>query len=142
MNSALQALFDQMCATAKNDKLASQPIIGLGDLIAALRVQSKNATVMVQWGDRLEGYGPVSSYRGYYSDLAIDYGSEPMLVHQVLDDLRGAVGKTFTGYKGGDYTMNQGTYVWVSQHGDNSGVGVTGVKEVDGVVIITSELVD
>lgn len=63
----------------------------------------------------------VASYRGYYDHLAIgwtekSYGPEHhwIPVPMLLVELKDAVGKSFEGYKGGDYTMTRDTPVWVA----------------------------
>lgn len=57
----------------------------------------------------------VHSWRGIYADLAIGYDDEqePMTVATLLEKLRSAIGKTFTGWKGGEYVMDWRTPVHV-----------------------------
>lgn len=140
----IQTLFNAISAKAKADALADKPIITLGHLIDLLRQQEPSATLKVQWPDGLTDYCEVDSYRGYYSDLAINnpLSSVEWAVAEVLEDLECAVGEDFTGYKGGNFTMGPQTLVWVSEYGTCSGLGVTGVELVDGVVIITSAQID
>ena len=62
----------------------------------------------------------VSSYRGYYEDLAIEYVEgygEKMRLDHFLTTLRSAVGETFEGYKGGDFVMGKNTPLWASEYG-------------------------
>lgn len=83
----------------------------------------------------------VSSYRGYYDHLAIEYTADHRAtVADFIRILRDAVGSTMEGYKGGDFTMTRQTPVWVSNWGTSSGVAVTGVAlvEGDGVQITTA----
>lgn len=136
----MQELFAKVAEGAKAESLADKPIITLGELIAKLEQHDATATVAVEFGGSLCGFGELASYRGYYSDLAIEpYGTEPgCSVDAALTDLREAVGRTYTGYKGGDYTMHRRTLVWVDHYGSCSGIGVTGVEVRDGVVVITS----
>lgn len=135
----LQALFNHVAAGAKAESLADKPIITLGELIAKLEQQDGEADLAVQYHETLREVSDVDSYRGYYSDLAIEPGGDSYgSVAYGLDLLREAVGKTFTGYKGGDYTMTSRTLVWVDHYGNYSGLGVTGVEVRDGLVVITS----
>jgi hypothetical protein len=88
-------------------------------------------------------------YRGFYSDLAIVPSETPIsrrmpeyTVKVLLDRLRMAIGKEFTGYKGGEFVMQSHTPVWVSEYGCADGLAVKGVEERDGKVVILTEQVD
>ena len=81
----------------------------LGDLIAFLETQDPKMTVM-------DGFGSPHSDRGSYYDLAFD----PLAVATIgdmLDHAKGAVGATFEGWKGGDYTMDLDTLVYTGGYG-------------------------
>lgn len=135
----IQALFNQLAAGAKAASLADKPIITLGELIAKLEQQDASALLAVQYHESIRQVSDVDSYRGYYSDLSIEPGGDSYgTVADGLDLLREAIGKTFTGYKGGEYTMSNRTIVWVDHYGNCSGLGVTGVEVWDGIVVITS----
>ena len=135
----IQELFNQLAAGAKAKSLADKPIITLGELIAKLEQQDQNSELAVEFHDRLCAFDGTDSYRGYYSDLCIEPGGASYSsVGEALNLLRGAVGGTFTGYKGGEYTMSNRTIVWVDYYGSCSGIGVTGVEARDGLVVITS----
>lgn len=68
-----------------------------------------------------EGVG-VDSWRGDYSELAIgDYGKpQAYSAHELADVLKAAIGKTFEGYKGGDFVMNGCTGVHLSDYDSSS----------------------
>jgi hypothetical protein len=62
------------------------------------------------------------SWRGVYAELSFGFsfeGKEPT-VKKIITELREAVGKTYEGYKGGDFVMGRSTPVWVANYG-NSG---------------------
>lgn len=62
------------------------------------------------------GFGKPHSYRGYYEDLAF----EPVrntTVGAMLKAAKGALEKTFEGYKGGDFTMTKDTHCWIAEWG-------------------------
>jgi hypothetical protein len=65
------------------------------------------------------GFGPksIDSYRGYYSDLAIDSSKELCTVEKFLTLLDNIVGKTITGYKGGEFDMCDDTPLWSATFG-------------------------
>jgi hypothetical protein len=56
------------------------------------------------------------SYRGYYDELAFEVG-EPRPVQDVIADAENVYGKTFTGYKGGEYEYGDYTPVHVASYG-------------------------
>ncbi len=69
------------------------------------------------------GFGEPMSYRGYYEDLA--FPPEPdVTVAQCLKRAKSALGKTFMGYKGGDFKMGEWTTCWFSDYGHASGDGI------------------
>jgi hypothetical protein len=80
---------------------------------------------------RVEGFGQPHSYRGYYDQIAFapDGGSESAkdLAARVAD----SVGATFTGWKGGEFTMDENTPVWIAHEG-SSGDALIGLLLVDG----------
>lgn len=85
----------------------------------------------------------VGSWRGSYRELAIRYDSDSdgMTAAEFLDTLRDANGRTFKGYKGGDFKMGKTTPVWVANYGESQGFehrnhGIVDVTETDDKVVI------
>jgi hypothetical protein len=62
------------------------------------------------------GFGDPHSYRGYYDQLAFA-PRESVRVADMLADAKSAMGKTFEGYKGGDYEMGPYTEVNIAHYG-------------------------
>ena len=113
--------------------------LSLGELITRLSECPKDSSVIFDFG----GLHPTqcASYRGYYSDLAIGFSSEGPRpsVAVVLVFLKSAVGRTFTGWKGGDYKMTKGSQVWVANPGDTSDTVITAVQSHSyGVILHTA----
>jgi hypothetical protein len=72
----------------------------------------------------------LGSYRGYYEDLALDYQTGATVhVADLLPQLRDALGRSFEGYKGGEFVMHRGTNVWVAPYGESWGTAITGVRD-------------
>lgn len=147
--SDFQALFDAFSAKAKAERLAGSSQLTLGELILTLEKFDPGMPIKVERvaptndDPSLWNYGDVESYRGYYSDLYIDYTyNDERTVEYALDNLRSAVGETFEGYKGGDYTMSRHTPIWVDQYSCCDGIGVIGAEDRDGTVVILTEQVD
>jgi hypothetical protein len=60
------------------------------------------------------------SYRGDYSQVAFIKDTD-VNVSTMIDSLESVVGKTFTGYKGGEFTMDEYTDVYIVDDYDMCG---------------------
>jgi hypothetical protein len=63
------------------------------------------------------GFGVAHSYRGYYSDVSFA-PAEDVTIGEMLEEARAAVGSTYCGWKGGEYTMDRATKCWLAHDGD------------------------
>jgi hypothetical protein len=102
----------------------------LGEMISTLERKDPKANVFCDFC-RIRP-GKLSSYRGYYDQLALSFDpeGEVVTVAGLLMELKSAIGKKFTGYKGGEYLMDERTQVWVSNYGYASGYLIVDI--VDG----------
>ena len=66
------------------------------------------------------GFGKAHSYRGFYEDVAFE-PKENVTFGEMLVEARIALGKTFTGHKGGEYTMREYTDCWIAPYGEGGG---------------------
>ncbi|WP_234102481.1 hypothetical protein, partial [Streptomyces venezuelae] len=66
------------------------------------------------------GFTNPHSYRGYYEELAFEPATN-VSVADMLADARSALGTTFTGWKGGEFTMRGYTDCWLAQEGSAGG---------------------
>lgn len=108
---------------------------------AAIRILSEIAPETSATFDIVGTPGKVRSYRGYYSDLAFAPGLEPTTVGGVLADLQAALGRTFEGYKGGDFLMGEDTPLWVSEYGAVDEVAVMDIRVIEGRAVLTTKRV-
>lgn len=69
------------------------------------------------------GFHKPHSYRGYYEDLAFEVATD-ISVGTMLELCRESVGKTFYGYKGGEYVMNEYTDCWIAEYGRSNGQSI------------------
>ncbi|KQX43526.1 hypothetical protein ASD97_25985 [Streptomyces sp. Root63] len=99
----------------------------LEDLIEMLESTDSNTVVK-------NGFNHPHSYRGFYRDLAFE-PARNVRVEDMLADARSALGETFEGWKGGDYTMGRYTECWLSIEGESSG-------EILGRLLVTYMLGD
>lgn len=81
----------------------------LKELIAFLEKQNPAQVVPV-------GFHRPHSYRGYYDQLAFE-PKRSVTIGSMLKCAQQAIGQTFEGYKGGDYTMGEHTDVYLAEYG-------------------------
>lgn len=81
----------------------------LGMLIEELRKHDRNKVVR-------HGFANPHSYRGYYHDLAFE-PKVHVTIGEMLDAAESALGATYQGWKGGDYTMDEYTTCWLALEG-------------------------
>ena len=87
----------------------------LGELIKFLEAHDPERIVPI-------GFAEPHSYRGYYEDLAFEPARD-VTVGSMLACARDALGKTFEGYKGGDFKMGEYADVWLANYG-HTGEGI------------------
>lgn len=132
INDNLQTIIDRELDKLKKQR--SEEMMTLGKFIKALEKCSRKATVT------LEPFGAIptcfDSYRGYYSDLALGYvfseysPDVEITVEQLLKMAKKCIGKTFTGWKGGDFVMDETTPLWISNLGKCSDIVIEEVKQI------------
>ena len=126
-------------AKMKQDEFAKKPIKTLGEVILLLKAQPPFNTIKLDFTD--DNPCDLESYRGYYEDLSLDYGADtdPIIVRDLLKMFEDADGSTYTGYKGGDFTMHRKTLVFVAPYGSCGRMLVNIQSAGDITTIITQE---
>jgi hypothetical protein len=81
----------------------------LGDIIDYLKTQDPSKKVR-------HGLGKPHSYRGYYDQVAFE-PVEDTTIGEMLKHAESAIGPTFIGYKGGEYSYDRWTDAWLAQWG-------------------------
>ena len=76
-------------------------------------LESKPADAVVP-----HGFGYPMSFRGSYYELAFD-PADNAKISDMLYYAKSAMGNTFEGYKGGEYTMGEDTPCWISPYGES-----------------------
>jgi hypothetical protein len=119
--------------------------ITLGELIARLEALPEDRAIEFDFGGAI----PTSfnSWRGVYADLALGFGIHGFnggkietneTVTGLLKKAKHANGGTYGGYKGGHFTMNKNTPVWVDNYGECTKTAIKGIEEKEyGLKIIT-----
>ena len=110
----------------------------LGELIGKLKSQDQDEIIRFDFA-YLRPTG-IHSWRGDYSQLAIGWTSEnkDMKVSELLKLCEDADGKDFQGWKGGDFTMDYGTPVWVANPNESANTAIVDVTEETYVIIHTA----
>lgn len=81
----------------------------LGELIDALKLEDPAKRVPV-------GFANPHSWRGDYIELAFEPVADTT-VGEMVAAAESAVGATYQGWKGGDFTMSEHTQVWLAEQG-------------------------
>ena len=89
------------------------------------------------------------SYRGYYDQLALGFtggrhsdGWAEIKVAELLAKAEAAVGKTYEGWKGGDYVMTRSTPLWVANPGCTGSTAIVGVQDIGWAILLITANVD
>jgi len=112
--------------------------ITLGQLIDGLKKYGPDTTVQF-----INGAYPGSphSYRGHYSDLALEPNEQPIKVPQLIDQLEKVLNTELTGYKGGEFLMDTDVPMWCAEYG-NCGKAIVGVEEIDSMATLITKNID
>jgi hypothetical protein len=153
----LQQIFNNAMAAKRAERQLTSSQFTLIELLTALKaVKNQNLPLVYDGGE----YVPteIDSWRGAYAELAMDYREKESVekiktVAEWCEILSEAIGKTFEGYKGGDFRMGKTTSIWVANYGNASGFksdkendlyyqGIVGVEEHAEHVSLLSEPMD
>jgi len=142
-----QEIVQNKVSAMRAEQLKTMPVITLGELIAKLepipqeyKWSYNNSVTPVEVRYDFPGMYPtyLDSWRGIYAELALGYGGEKKNLADLLKDCKEAVGKTFEGYKGGEFVMGKATPIWVSNYGESQSMGIVDViNEGHTVILVT-----
>lgn len=104
----------------------------LGKLVKMLELADPNVVVAFSSGSYP---GEEMSYRGYYSDLSFDSQKKPKKAGDLLAQCKQALGKEYTGYKGGEFLMDDKTPLWKSEYG-TCGEAIVGFDAKDNQLML------
>ena len=129
-NENLQKYIDNIIEAEKEKRWESN--YSIGNFIEDLKKFNPKAHITIPpFNLNPTGF---DSYRGYYSDLALEYTTENsyMTAGELLKKAEECIGKTFTGYKGGEFEMTEDTTLWIANYGKSTHILVTGIKDIFG----------
>ena len=81
--------------------------------------------------------GRERSYRGFYDDLAFESTKEDVTCAAFNKACTEALGKTYEGYKGGDFVMDERTPLWRADYGYCGDAIVSAHIDSSGNLILT-----
>lgn len=150
----LQTYLNKMLQISRDKSFENSPQITLGELIkqieevgAKREINGEDKTICFDFGYSYPT--TLDSWRGSYNELALGYKftgrgnydenfTEPT-AESLLTELKSAIGKVYTGWKGGEFIMNENTPLWVSNPGDACNTGIIGILDKGyELVIITA----
>jgi hypothetical protein len=137
----LQDYVTQIVKMQRDKTFAQSPQLSLGELIKEIerceifKDDKTPKEVDFDFGSAVPT--KLDSWRGSYSELALGYklsGYDNDAEHfasckadELLKELKDAIGKEYTGWKGGDYIMDENTPIWVANPGNGGETGIVGV---------------
>ena len=143
MTDFLQQMIDNMAKTARKKRSAEQ--MTLGQLIEQLEKMNPESEIICST-DTSMVFTTFNSYRGYYDDLALGYiakdyyeenkDDEIHTVKDFLEEAKRCLGKTFYGWKGGEFIMDKDTPLWVANNGHTSHFIIDRIEESCGSCFI------
>lgn len=112
---------------AASDQLSLGQII---DLCEAIPLREGEDEQRVRFDFEYARPTGFDSWRGIYAELALNFSFDgKILLSEFITMAKEAVGATFVGYKGGDFTMTRDTPVWVANYGNSGETAVKGVLD-------------
>lgn len=130
----IQRLIDALANAGRRTR--SEYHLTLGQAIKRLGELAAESPIRLDWID--QSPGEPMSYRGYYSDLAFDF-CDKATVGDFLKACKASLGKTFEGYKGGDFIMGEETPLWAADYG-NTGRAIMDIRpDGAGFVLVTKD---
>jgi hypothetical protein len=139
----IQDYLTSLVQQARNKRFADSPQLSLGELINEIEkcgIQKNDGgdkEVCYDFGTAIPT--DLDSYRGSYNELALGYkltGYDNDAEHlkdvkakDLLQHLKEAIGKEYTGWKGGEYTMSKDTPLWVANSGNAGSTAILGVLD-------------
>lgn len=86
----------------------------------------------------------LSSWRGIYAELALNWAggdfsddfTKAPTIDKFVEMLKAAIGQTYTGWKGGDFTMDRDTRLWVANDGMVGNTGITDVQNNEFEIVL------
>lgn len=136
----IQTLMDSMSAVTRRTR--SKYHLTLGDLVEFLESSNPDWEFKLTMHEKDAHLVAPHSYRGYYSDLAFEFESGASTVGETLALVKPCLDQVFAGYKGGDYTMDADTPLWLASYGSAGGLAIISLDVKPGSVTLVAKEVE
>ena len=123
----LHTMINEMTETMRKERSETQ--MTLGKMIERLKTLPAETPIFLS---------EPHSYRGYYADLAFQKPDIAISAARALALCQECVGKSFEGYKGGDYVMGNNAPVWQAYYGQ-TGMKIDNILD-DGTIELSKEI--
>ena len=133
----LQGMMDGI--NKMNREVRSRYHLTLGQAISMLSKLPQDTSVIYDFNNK-SPKGP-HSFRGHYSDLAFEWSGDEVTIRDFVSELNASWGKTFTGYKGGDFIMDAETPLWAAEYGE-CGRAIIGILKHKNEIILTTKEIE
>jgi len=135
-DTQMQKMFDNAADAGRMETMKTSKQLTLGEIIIKIEhlISHMDDVDLDERGVQFdfEYLRPSSfdSWRGIYKELAIGFGTdcEEKSINKFLSMCKECIGKEFTGYKGGDFTMHKNSPAWVANYGNSGNTAIVGVK--------------
>jgi len=149
----IQKEFDNAKIIARQERLNRTNQLTLGELILKLEpITEKQEEIIKKYKHEativydFEYLFPtnLNSWRGSYEELALNFQSEgeELTVTKFLKLLKNTIGKTFYGYKGGDFIMNRHTPLWVANYGHSGSTAIVDILDKEYQIILITAYIE
>lgn len=144
----IQTYLNNAVAASRAETLAKSDQLTLGEMILKLepiiaKHAERDSPLEVRFDFEYLYPTGIESWRGSYNELALTFscsdrydGSKAMNIIEFTNMLKQSIGKTFKGYKGGDFIMSKHTPVWVANHGNSGNTAVVEIVDAGYMVLI------
>ncbi|MBP7109507.1 MAG: hypothetical protein KBA90_13200 [Chitinophagaceae bacterium] len=147
----LQSYIEKAVKDARDRRMVNSDQLTLGELISKIEpIAAKQKEVIEKYKEEadvrydFEYLFPtdIDSWRGSYNELALNFKTDGkgMYVTDFLKMLKETIGKKFTGYKGGEYIMDESTPIWVANNGNSGNTALIDVVDNEYQVILITGL--
>lgn len=131
----------EMVKRATQERFLSTGQLTVGEMIAALASMPGTHYVRYDFGNFVPT--KVNSYRGYYDCPAIGYDDHPnRTAEEVVEELRSCLSREYSGWKGGEYSYDENSFLWVANYGDSTGVAPVAVEDREYFALIRTAYVE
>jgi len=137
----MQKILDNACDAGRMETLKTSSQLTLGEIIlktehihAGLEEDDLERDPEVHFDFEYIRPTEFDSWRGVYKELALGFTMErdsskgPVTISSFIKMCKECIGKSFYGYKGGDFVMSKHTPVWVANYGNSGNTGIVNVK--------------